>query len=188
MEMGMKTAAFAVMLIGWVGLAMLLARIAVVVPETDAGLVNPGIRIELRPGTQVYFLAGLLAALIGSYIYTVVAWVEWRLKRLHASLPAGAEREASAQPREVKLLKDAIRAGDVAAVRRYAGEAAFSFNDECLLTPYELAELYGDPAVIAAVGEAFRRYVGRHPPGSADAPPPSRFAMGRRSSGGEGDG
>jgi hypothetical protein len=172
----MKTAAFAVMMIGWMGLAMLLARIAVVIPEIDTGLANPGVRIELRPGTQVYFLASLLAALIGSYIYAVVAWIDRRLERLHASLPTETLRDAYEQPPEVKLLKDAIRAGDVAAVRRYAGETALAFTDERLLTPYELAELYGDPAVIAAVSEAFRRYAGRSLQRDSGATPPSRFA------------
>lgn len=163
----MKIIAGAVMALAWMLLGGLLANIAVVVPVPDAGLANPTLRIELKPGTQAYCLAAVLAALVFSWLYMVVAWIDWRLEALRAMPHPVAERDIPWQPRSAKRLKAAIRAGDVEAVRRWAVASALVFEDGQLLTPYELAELYGDPAVIGAVETAFLRCFGR--------PPPSRF-------------
>jgi hypothetical protein len=56
-----------------------------------------------------------------------------------------------AQPPEVRLLKDAIRSGDLVAVRKYARKPALEFLDDRFFTPVELAELYGHEAIVAAL-------------------------------------
>lgn len=158
-----RTFAFVLMVGAWLVLGWVLARTAVILPMPDMGL-NPGIRIELRPGTQAYFLAGLLAAVVFSYIYGLVLWIERRLAQLRDLVPKTNGHDIIHQPRPVRRLKAAIRAGNVDAVRRHALASALDFEDQRLLTPYELAELYGNPEVIAAVGAAFRQCFGKVPP------------------------
>jgi hypothetical protein len=176
----MKTATFTIMIMSWTGLVILLARIAVVTLQSDTGLPNPAIRIELLPDTRIYFFSVFSWALMASYLHAVVSWADRRMNGMEAALPVETANEAYRQPREVKRLKDAIRAGDVEAVRCYADEIALSHRDESVLTPYELAELYGNPAVIAAMAAAFRRHFGGPAQGDPSAAPSNRFASGQR--------
>lgn len=175
----MKTVALSLMIVLWIGFALLLGKIAVVTPVPAPGLANPIFHVHLSPGSESYFLTGLWAALLGSYLYTLTVWCEQRLERLQGALPQPARQDTEQQPPEVKRLKDAIRSGDPSAVRQYAVETALRFEDERWLTPYELAELYGNPAVMDAVAAAFRQHFG-HSGGRAGGEPPNRFAVGRR--------
>jgi hypothetical protein len=178
----MKTAATAILVLSGLGLAIFLARFAVCSFETPPGMLNPSLRIELPPGRQVQFLVLFLWVLAAAYFYLVVAWAERQFKELRSRLPAAAAEFDAPQPPDVKRLKDAIRGGDTRLVREHASEDALAFRDEGLLTPYELAELYGDEAVIEAVREVYRRRRGGRSGRSAGVPA-SRFAVGRRDGG-----
>ncbi len=171
----MKTIARVLMTLSWIALAIFLARTAVLSPQIDTGLSNPALRIELPPDKQAYFLAGLFAALLSTYIHGVVAWIDWWMERSQALLPLDSSLDTHWQPPEVKRLKAAIRSGNAEEARCCAVDSAFTFKDEQWLTPYELAELYGNPAVIAAVRAAYIRHLGNTPGAGL-----SRFAEGQR--------
>jgi hypothetical protein len=75
----------------------------------------------------------------------------------------------------VKRLKDAIRAGDLRAIGKIEDEDALAYMDEHLLSPFELADLYGDERVIEAVGKAYRK----QPGGRYGGGPTNRFGISR---------
>jgi hypothetical protein len=80
--------------------------------------------------------------------------MDGNLTRLREELVADGPVVHLAQPLEVRRLKDAIRAGDVALIRRYATDAALDYSDERFMTPLELAELYGREEAIQALQRA----------------------------------
>lgn len=148
----MKSAAFAIMVTSMAGLVLLLANIGSVSVHTPPGMFNPTFHITVSPGTEPRLLFALLAAAMSVYLYRVVVWTERGIERLQSALPAKRSRDRVVQPLAVKRLKAAIRARDIAAIRRYAAKPeVLEFKDERLLTPLELADLYGDEEVLAAL-------------------------------------
>lgn len=134
--------------------AILVSEVSVhIVAE---GLANPTFHFDLVPGSRELVLAGFLAAAVAGYAYVLVVWAEHRFQRLAALL--GRDRSFEfAQPPAVRNLKNAIRSGDATAIRRHARRDAFADDDPRFFTPVELAELYGDEAIIEMVREAARK-------------------------------
>jgi hypothetical protein len=176
----MKTAALAILMLSGSGLAIFLVRFAVCGIEAPPGMLNPDLRIELPPDRQTQCLVLALWTLAAAYVYLVVAWAERQFEALRSRWPATIPEPEARQPSAAKQLKDAIRAGDVPAIRAHADEESLVFRDEGLLTPYELAELYGDEAVIEAVREAYRRCPGHIDHGRSAGVPASRFVTEQR--------
>jgi hypothetical protein len=168
----MKAAALAILALSGLGLLVFLGRYAVWGVEVLPGMLNPSLRIEVPRERQIQLLVLFLWFLAAAYVAAVVAWADKRFRELRSRLTGPSAVPELPQPPEVKRLKDAIREGNPQAVRQHANEGTLAFRDEHLLTPYELAELYGDEAVTEAVREA-----GRH--GSSVKEPASRFAMGQ---------
>lgn len=135
--------------------AILVSELSVHV-VSGKGLANPSFHFELTPGSRELVLAGFLAASVAGYAYALVVWAEHRFQRLAALLEHDRSFEF-AQPPAVRNLKNAIRSGDATAIRRYARRDAFADDDPRFFTPVELAELYGDEAIIAMVREAARK-------------------------------
>jgi hypothetical protein len=152
----MKTIAFALLALSLCALAAILARIGVIEVDVDTGLLNPTIHLSVMPGTRDILFTGLLAAAFSAYGYAAIRWTEHRMQRI-LSLMTREQPFEYAQPLAVQRLKNAIRAGDPAAVERLATKTASSFRDERFFTPFELAELYGDERVISALNKAARR-------------------------------
>lgn len=176
----MRTAALVILALSGLGLSIFLARFAVCSVEAPPGMLNPALRIELPPSRQAQFLALFLWTLAAAYFYLVVAWAERQFEAIRSRLPAAIPESEVRQSPAVTRLKDAIRAGDVPAIRAHADEEALAFRDEALLTPYELAELYGDEVALQAVREVYRRRRGGDGRGRRGGVPASRFATGQR--------
>lgn len=162
----MKAMALTVMIASLLGLVMLTLNIATVSVASPPGLMNPVVHFALLPGTRDEFLACLLASVIAAYFYAVVSWFDREIHRVRRDVFGDRGEEALEQPLDVRLLKSAIRSGDLAAVRRCATRSAFTFADAQFMTPVELAELYGRPDVIRAVRQAAARFAA-DPPTSA---------------------
>jgi hypothetical protein len=159
----------------YIALASVLAFAAVsaqgvsISVEPVPGLANPALRLQLRPGMAGTWLAASLWAATAVYVAVVVGWMTRGLERFSALVPVGGNGAGGRQPPAVRELKDAIRRGDIAAVGDYATPAALAHEDEALLSPFELAEIYGNPAILAILLEAYRRHFGARLP-------PNRFA------------
>lgn len=156
----MKALALTTMLATLLGLVMLTLNILMVTVRVPAGMMNPVIHLELVPGTRDEFLACLLATIIAAYFYAVVAWIDGKLHRLRAEVLGDTVESHLVQPPEVQQLKNAIRRGDLPAIRHCMTESALAFTDERFMTPLELAELYGREDVILAVRKAVQRKTG----------------------------
>jgi len=150
----MKALALTVLIASALALSMLTVNIVRVTVQTPDGSMNPVFLFQLQPGTRDEFLTCLLAAAIAAYFYAVVAWMDGKLSRMREEVIGDLPPAHLAQPLQVRLLKDAIRAGDLAAIGRYGTSDALDFCDERFMTPLELAELYGRKDVLEAVTKA----------------------------------
>jgi hypothetical protein len=138
------------------GLVMLTANILCLTIHTPTGSMNPIFHFQLQAGTRDEFLTCLLAVAIAAYFYAVVAWMDAKLSHLREEIVDDAPVVHLAQPLEVRRLKDAIRAGDLTAIRRYATDTALAYSDERFMTPLELAELYGREDTVQALQNALK--------------------------------
>lgn len=155
---------------------MLVEHACIFTPEPRNGLLNPGCRVDFRPGSEWPLLAGFLWTLTSVYVFVVVLWISRRLERIPGQSHGDTDRSRFRQPVEMESLKNAIRAGDLETIRRQAAKTELWFGDEHLLTPYELAELYGDPEVIETVREAYQVQLGPKL-GMPLTGPKSRFSL-----------
>lgn len=176
----MRTTAFLIMTSSFLVLIGVTHRAVTISVSVPPGMLNPTIHFSLHPDSRDIFYSTLLAAAVSAYGYAVIAWTEQRLEQLRASI-AGAEPENGfTQPADLRLLKDAIRAGNVAAVRRYARESVLQSADERYLTPLELADVYGRQPVVDALGAAMLKHAKRNAaPGQRVALPSSPFSLRR---------
>lgn len=158
----MKAFALSVLIATLLALIMLTAHILNITVQTPDGMMNPVFQFDLRTGTRDEFLTCLLASVIAAYFYAVVAWMDGKLTRLREELVADAPVMHLAQPLEVRQLKDAIRSADLAAIGRYATDAALDYSDDRFMTPFELAELYGHEEVVQALHRAASKKPGAH--------------------------
>ncbi|RYU57573.1 hypothetical protein EWI61_12835 [Methylolobus aquaticus] len=158
----MKAFALSVLIATLLALIMLTANILNITVQSPDGMMNPVFQFQLQTGTRDELLTCLLASVIAAYFYAVVAWMDGKLARLREELVADAPVIHLAQPLEVRQLKDAIRTGDLAAIRRYATDTALAYSDERFMTPFELAELYGRQDAVQALHRAASKKPGAH--------------------------
>lgn len=141
-------------LIAWI---WVLHEALVIAVTNNAGLTNPTVHISVRAEMRDMVFAMSLVAAVATYCYALVRWME---RRFAAITPSEAEALApttSGQPSSLRLLKDAIRRGDVAAVRRLARRTTLEIGEESAFTPLELADLYGNQDVVDALQVALSK-------------------------------
>lgn len=162
-------------------LVWVISRAFTVSLSNASGLLNPTIHLTLHPDFREMFFATLLAASISAYCFAMIAWTEQRLDQLVALISGVGSESGFIQPRDVRLLKEAIRSGDLAAVRKHAKWSAFEAIDDRYLTPLELADLYEHPPIIDALRSAMLKHTQKQAaPGQRITPPSSQFALRRR--------
>lgn len=142
------------------------------------GLANPTVHLTLDPEFRDVLFAMTLVAAISAYCFATITWTEQKLEEIRSLVHQTRTASEVRQPLEVRLLKDAIRAGDTAAVQRHAKPSAFSFIDNHYLTPLELADLYENQPVIDALRAAMQKHGRRgSTPGAPVMPLSSQFAL-----------
>lgn len=174
----MRTIAFLIMtscLLLLIGVTRQAFTISVSEPP---GLLNPTIHFSVHPEYRDLFFATLLAATISAYCFAMIAWTEQKLNQLRALIAGTRSKRVFIQPPDVRLLKNAIRAGNLTAVRKCAKESAFRVTDERYLTPLELADLYERQPIVDALRAAMLKHAQkRAAPGQQVAVPSSPFAL-----------
>jgi len=153
----MKALTLTLMLAALLGFAVLTLNAVSVTVAQPEGLMNPIVHFALAPGTRDEFLSGLLGSAISVYLYTVVTWIDRQLCALRHDGSSATTAVELAQPLAVRQLKDAIRAGDIDAVHRWATRATLAFSDDRFMSPLELAELYGRDEIVRALRAAAAR-------------------------------
>lgn len=132
-------------LIAWTWVLNEALEIAI---RPSPGLTNPIVHVSIRADMRDMLFAMSLVAAVASYCYALVRWMERRFAAIGAFENQFGPAATSSQPAPLGLLKEAIRRGDVAAVRRLARRTTLEAGEESALTPLELADLYGNQDVI----------------------------------------
>jgi hypothetical protein len=153
----MKSLAILLILLSLLGFSVTLIKLLSITIEHPAGLLNPTLHIMVDKSEFVLFLIWAMSVAASVYIYLLICWVEKSLAVTTACISSMHDYAPQGQPLELPRLKESIRAGDVDSVTENATWAALSYRNDDFLSPYELAELYGNTAVISALLGAYRR-------------------------------
>lgn len=118
------------------------------------GLVNPIIVADVASENKVVFAVFALVLFVAVYTYWFVRWIDYRLDAAKQAGSGGVSLEADPELAPIDVLKDAIRKADMELVcRQLSIPSIQEKTNQDLLTPLELAELYGDDEIIALVGK-----------------------------------
>jgi hypothetical protein len=120
-------------------------------------MLNPMLHLIIDDSKHVYLMFWVLSVIASVYLYFIISWVERSLAVTRACTLSLHDPATQGQPLELPRLKAAIRASDVASVIENATWAALSYRNADCLSPYELAELYGNDTVTRALLGAYRR-------------------------------
>lgn len=153
----MKILAILLILLSLVGFSVTLIKLLSITIEHHAGLLNPTLHIMVDKSESVLFLIWTISVAASVYIYLLICWVEKSLAVTRDCITSIYNFPHQGQPLELQRLKEAIRASDIDSVTEHATWAALCHRNDDLLSPYELAELYGNTAVISALLGAYRR-------------------------------
>lgn len=177
----MKHTAFLIMTSTLVALAWVTYHALSFSASTPPGLLNPNLQFALHADSREAFFSTLLACGVSAYSFAMISWTEGKLDQLRGVIEGGRTPTVVAQPVEVRLLKEAIRSGDLAAVRKHAKKSVLDLVDEHYLTPLELADLYEQQPIIKALTAAMLKHAEKkRPPGQRILTPSSQFALGKK--------
>lgn len=140
-------------LIAWIWVVNEALEIAI---HPSPGLTNPTVHVSVRAEMRDMLFAMSLVTAVATYCYALVRWMERRFAAIGPSDTQVVPSDGIRHP-PLALLKEAIRRGDVAAVRRLARRATLEAGENSALTPLELADLYGNQEVIEALEAAIRK-------------------------------
>ena len=179
----MRTVAALIMASSLVALIWVLHEAVIISVDYPPGLTNPTIRLGFHPELRDMLFAMLLVSAVSAYCFAMISWTEQKLAEMRSLIDTHRTTARVRQPAAVRRLKDAIRSGDPAAVRKYAKQTALEVIDDHSLTPLELADLYENQPVVDALRAAMMKHARyRTPPGQPVATPSSEFAL-RKSDG-----
>lgn len=172
----MRLIAALIMIVSQIALIWVLHEAVEIAVAHPRGLTNPTLHFSLNPDLRDMVFAMSLVAAVSTYCFALVSWIA---RQLTPSKPDKvATPPATRQPASLRLLNDAIRAGDADGVRKFAKRTAFDRLDDEALSPWELADLYENQAVIEALRSAMvKRAQSSGAPGQRIQIPSSAFAL-----------
>ncbi len=174
----MRTVAALIMASSLAVLIWVLHEALIVTVLHPPGLANPTVRLTVDPDFRDILFAMLLVAAISAYCFATITWTERKLQEIRSLIDRRRMSTGPRQPDSIRLLKDAIRAGNADVVRSHARRSALDVIDSRLLTPLELADLYENQDVVDALRAEMERQARRRKfSGSTGTPISSPFAL-----------
>lgn len=173
----MRAFSFRVLLASLAGFAMTALQYVSVSLDYPEGMLNPDIEIHVDGDGKAYLMDWLLGLGLIGYIHLLVERTQTRLDQLQDALAAHAHGAHRNPPTPAQRLMEAVRLADIEAVRQLANADTLRGAGDSTLTPFELADIYGNQQIIDELSKAYAASLPRMSQGESMAPPVNRFAL-----------